>query len=519
MAEQQVTTALSQMSVTNPKPGLKNFPLPRELRDKIYGYLLDSKYTRVKRTLNSDSNTAEPAHDGVVAYKFHTNILAVNRAIHSEAEELLYKRNIFIVVSHRWSDLNQPMGGLAWIPMVSKKHVAGMKKHSARIHSSPDSRALATAARLTGTKAPLKAYILLADDIENFCVAMGFLLGSSHGPILKIKKATLSGTKSSMSLEDMDSKPASFKCELRDTKYRSIDCSTQHKLLAPLASIIRPSQRVTFTGSICDAKEIAQLELVMGPTTMCVNAYWVAFADSLVKAKHIADAALEYDRLDFVLHLYVPIQCYLPVVLATTDLTSFLLQSEPRMLAMMHTICFEAMLSVDCIKLKTNGALQSEKMFFDILGTIGSASRHSGECWKMPAHIDAYLHSFSMYCVLYKFQVDDPSGCTKTVRETAAKLAARNCGPHQAYDLEVLKRYHDQEAILTREILPLDQCSVSQLPFRGITSGENHDETTRARSNGWQDVGYIRSLKDADKQYINKVQNEHGLGITDFDLI
>ena len=50
MAEQQITTALSNMSVNNPKPGLTIFSLPRELRDKIYGYLLDSKYTRVKRS-------------------------------------------------------------------------------------------------------------------------------------------------------------------------------------------------------------------------------------------------------------------------------------------------------------------------------------------------------------------------------------------------------------------------------------------------------------------------------------
>lgn len=58
-----------------------NFPLPRDLRDHIYQYLLHSDYTRAERkwvhTL-ADESDGNFERQG---YKFQTNILAVNRAM------------------------------------------------------------------------------------------------------------------------------------------------------------------------------------------------------------------------------------------------------------------------------------------------------------------------------------------------------------------------------------------------------------------------------------------------------
>jgi hypothetical protein len=98
MAEDPATPPLTEMSADMPRP---NFPLPRELRDKIYGYLLDSKYTRIKRTYDAAQykTTRDSSLTGPRAYQFHTNILAVNQEIHNESKELLYKRNMFVVIS------------------------------------------------------------------------------------------------------------------------------------------------------------------------------------------------------------------------------------------------------------------------------------------------------------------------------------------------------------------------------------------------------------------------------------
>ena len=58
----------------------ENFPLPRELRDLIYSYLLNSNHTRQVRRKELMAIT-DRAGNG---YQFHTSILGVNRAIHDE---------------------------------------------------------------------------------------------------------------------------------------------------------------------------------------------------------------------------------------------------------------------------------------------------------------------------------------------------------------------------------------------------------------------------------------------------
>ena len=76
--DDQQTAAPSHTHAPKIELPRENFPLPRELRDHIYSYLLDAKHARIIR-----------ANAGDRAYNFNTEILGVNRQIHSEAEEHL----------------------------------------------------------------------------------------------------------------------------------------------------------------------------------------------------------------------------------------------------------------------------------------------------------------------------------------------------------------------------------------------------------------------------------------------
>lgn len=72
-------TALSIASLTikpsnNAELRRPNFPLPRELRDHVYKYLLHSDYTRVVRNRSQDLPSGQPGPISRQAYKFHTNI-------------------------------------------------------------------------------------------------------------------------------------------------------------------------------------------------------------------------------------------------------------------------------------------------------------------------------------------------------------------------------------------------------------------------------------------------------------
>lgn len=81
MTTNQTIAALSIMSDNSHAPRA-NFPLPRELRDLIYGHLLDSVNAREVR-LKGSRDSRERAGKG---YHFCTNVLLVNKAIHAEGQ-------------------------------------------------------------------------------------------------------------------------------------------------------------------------------------------------------------------------------------------------------------------------------------------------------------------------------------------------------------------------------------------------------------------------------------------------
>lgn len=80
--------------------------------------------------------------------------------------------------------------------------------------------------------------------------------------------------------------------------------------------------------------------------------------------------------------------------------------------------------------------------------------------------------------------------------------------------------YPDQEATFTAKVLPLDRCSISQLPFPAMSSYKNIEslkEYTTVRKRN--DLQSLMSLSDETKAEINRLQKEHGLQVTDFDLV
>jgi hypothetical protein len=93
------------------------------------------------------------------------------------------------------------------------------------------------------------------------------------------------------------SEPPGMRCQLRNTRYRSISRELQNYMLAPLATIIGKSQKMSSTGPICDYQQIAYLKKRMGPSLVCQNAVqWHSFEQCEV-LKDVADAAVGHDSL------------------------------------------------------------------------------------------------------------------------------------------------------------------------------------------------------------------------------
>ncbi|KAI7197658.1 hypothetical protein KC363_g83 [Hortaea werneckii] len=87
---------LPQPTIAAP-PKRVNFPLPRELRDKIYGYLHHHEYTEHSKYPESSTQDAGLPS----SYRFFTSILAVNSQIGTEATEML-RSNEFVQVTINW---------------------------------------------------------------------------------------------------------------------------------------------------------------------------------------------------------------------------------------------------------------------------------------------------------------------------------------------------------------------------------------------------------------------------------
>lgn len=153
--------------------------LPQEIRDHIYRYLLQaihSRYTlaggasrRDDHTKVGYSNFLGTSH----SYRFHTNILAVNKQLYREASEVLYKDNTFIVVSSKCSSFDF-MRHITDVPIVSGKLVCRFTQHSMRIHfawkTPPFLRmCLHSGIDTRDLNENLQAFVMLIEDLPYLC--------------------------------------------------------------------------------------------------------------------------------------------------------------------------------------------------------------------------------------------------------------------------------------------------------------------------------------------------------------
>lgn len=473
MAGNQITAALSDMSLSELPAKVPNFPLPREFRDKIYGYLLDGDYTRLRRPVNAGRDgTSDDFHHQVQeehAYYFHTNILVLNRAIHEEAEELLYKRNIFVVVSYQWPGIFNRTSGWFWVPTVSKKHVARMKRHSLRIHASPGTSALADVAQQTGKDVPMESFIVLAKDIQALCFTLALPAACTRGPAIQIR--TGSGGEPCIGAElehfiDRKERSMHLRLELRDTTYRTMSAELQRNLLTPLANVVAPSQRVIFTGSICDTLQTESLKRSMGPTLFCWTAFiWTHF-QKLMTAKHTADAALEsqHDNPAFVLFQYLTLELLSSGEIEKEIVRHELLSNHPTLYEAMHIFHFELLITIACVKLKTRNSKSFDLSVKTAIDFFAKMSQEPAFSHILPEGLQPYYDSIRFWSYLYRGK-DATRKAPVEFHVRKLRRTVSQHGPHQAHDLSFLESLPDQKAILTRQLFPFSKSSIWQLPF------------------------------------------------------
>lgn len=256
MDDQRAITVDSTTDLHQGQRPRANFPLPRELRDMFYGHLLDGKHTRVKR-----------ARVGNNAYKFHTSILGVSRQIHDEAQECLYGQNVFVVVSHQFSDTSHAAIP-SWVPMVTELHGTKIMHRSLNVHLSDQSHDTSTI-----SETPKRTWLFLFRDLDAYCLGMTRrqALRINGGPYLllygnnSLLEGPVNNTAHQRGLDHL-------RLDLCSQHFRKSSHELQRRLISPFRKVVIPNVLVRICGDLLDRNSANNLEIEMGPSLFCANA-------------------------------------------------------------------------------------------------------------------------------------------------------------------------------------------------------------------------------------------------------
>jgi hypothetical protein len=301
--------AVSTAVPSNPPMG--NFQrLPIEVREMIYQYLLDARYTRLKRHTRGDP-----------AYKFHTNILAVNRTIHAEAERYLYKVNAFVTASHTLDDVYKD--GLMWtaqlwVPLVAWKSGSedGQQSHRATTmqYNSLQVRFTCSSDRLTNNSYSIglglrdarqtRSCVFLAADLGSYCSVLAHFLFLIEGPkfvLLEGGPPEIDHTRGS----DRYIRPSpSLAITLRSTTYNLMNSQSQTLLLSPFQNVVGPSLRVSVSEDVIDDAQMERVRKHMGPSLTCRDAEDWSLYEQFESEKTIADTTALAGELELAMDMY-----------------------------------------------------------------------------------------------------------------------------------------------------------------------------------------------------------------------
>ena len=246
--------------------------------------MLDGKHNQIKR-----------AGSHRIYYKFHTSIIAVNRLIQKEAEEYLYKHNEFIIVSHDATKISDDFMP-PWIPLVAVLGTKPMRYHSAEITLLLHHGAL-------HSKATVGAWLLLAQDLEKYCLAINLYL--SHNMYrLDMRTPMLVLGQNNFILDsyfDEDDRPLHphyLRLDLGNNGFRTATAESQYAIISRFRSMYSSSLHVETCGHVIQSPELREFRMAARPGLMCTSSLeWRAFWD-LDSLKELADSLTHDNELE-----------------------------------------------------------------------------------------------------------------------------------------------------------------------------------------------------------------------------
>jgi hypothetical protein len=285
-------------------------------------------------------------------------------------------------------------------------------------------------------------------------------------------------------------------------------------------------QEVVIKGDVLSTREVEDLKRLMSPSLVWTELRLLSELRTLIVAKDIADTSLEQDELGFVLKLYQLIADRGSRMIDDEASIKWALQHRPEFVVLLETMVLELMVNIAGGKLKMRdidgfetGCLNVSRILwrtFDHLPGWSPPVHLPG--WSPPVGIVAYYHILDLWRSIYCGK--DTSVSTVTVGEEVSRLERFGAFPHQAHDLAILRNHPDQQATLSADVLPLARCSISQLQSSTTSFYKTVDSLKLyTQSKAWYEFACLTTLDDQTKAEINNLQTQHGLQLTDFDLL
>ena len=517
---------------------LPNFPIPRELRDQIYGYLLHSDYTRIAREHEKNPNGGDGPfkHQG---YRFHTNVLAVNKAIHDETEEYLYKNNFFVVASAEWHlhgflPGESLFSGNFWAPIVTEMHAARMRHHSLRLHITRGQNAeFDRLDRATGSrmKVPIQSCVIMANDLHAMCMTLrchalqypGFAILVEDDPVIPSPNdIKVLGTDERDGKLDRSTR---LKIQFRDTPFRIRDSIMQSKMIDSLRQIVCAGLRVTFDGVLPEHMDRAQTTKdAMGPVLISRQAtYWDSL-EILCKAKQLADNAMCLGELHFAERSYSltigDTYKFIDTV-EKASLPNALHISSPTVYAV-NVLRLDLALTLSYLQMRL-GKQRELKMTTMYLLNVTSELRcdilEFGETTSTtPESAQAVCSHLALLSKMYLEKMHYPNRPSSIfVGDMVEALTEYKQFPHFAHDLAILRKVPNQRDTALKH-LPLHKCSVSVLPPRRFSYHRFPRVPHKPDDiDGIQKPDSFRRLDHDTKMEINDTQRHYGQRVTEWE--
>lgn len=487
--EQQTTTTshTHDSAIETPRA---NFPLPRELRDHIYSYLLDAKHTRIKR-----------ARIGDRAYKFHTGILGVNREIHDEAEEYLYKHNVFVVISHQFMD---PVitGSASFAPWAAQLDGVDFVHRSLGLYLSEAPHGDSQQSGIAGSN-----WLFLAQDLDSYCQIVLLPLCSR---VQDVPHLLLNDVDSildrSVDEEGLQLNADHMRVEFCNPRYSRATRELQNSLLAPLRSLGRPGMLLSICGDVVDSPSVRDLETSVGSNLVCNSALSWHIIGALDGVRAAADTSAQAGELAVAVYLYEK------AVKLTGEYGKVSILRIPQVHLVLLKLLANTELTMAYLYLKAKNAVRFAEVVTNILGMmrlcVGVADQDDNP------EAPGMFHLHMLAVVVSPSEALRPPLPPITIAECIARLSITE-SDYRSHDVAILRQCPNQDKNFAPEDLPVDSCSffATDSPVRCIGKRVRKPDHIV----GLLDVLQLRRIDTEKREQINKLQAERGWAITRFE--